>query len=301
MEIKSSYVLKIVSSFIPEKTMLKIVKHNNKIKKMLNISKYDYQKLFIENFIINHNFIDISKYKTSNLINYFKSTYNNFTEEDDSENLKKIISQLPQFQEFKKEKIILKNSENYRKISNYDELNILENLNIKELSNLKILNITFENDNLIEKEKEIYLKDIFPNLKKLKIITKRKDNYNLIRDYERSKGPIFNISLNLFSQIEDLTLIRTCIYIENLTDGLTFPSLKNLKIKYTDFNFPLEQFSLRMHLNFPNLKYFYSEENEDVRFKFFSKFIKGSVEYNKNIRECFFMNYYNMFLRIFNI
>jgi hypothetical protein len=36
-------------------------------------------------------------------------------------------------------------------------------LNIKELSNLKILNITFENDSLIEKEKEIYLKDIFPN------------------------------------------------------------------------------------------------------------------------------------------
>jgi hypothetical protein len=166
MEIKSSYVLKIVSSFIPEKTVLKIVKYNNKIKKMLNISKYDYQKLFIENFIINHNFIDISKYKISNLINYFKSTYNNFTEEDDSENLKKIISQLPQFQEFKKEKIILKNSdnsENYRKISKYDELKILENLNIKELSNLKILNITFENDSLIEKEKEIYLKDIFPN------------------------------------------------------------------------------------------------------------------------------------------
>ena len=41
MEIKSSYVLKIVSSFIPKKTWLKIVKHNNKIKKMLNISKYD--------------------------------------------------------------------------------------------------------------------------------------------------------------------------------------------------------------------------------------------------------------------
>jgi hypothetical protein len=166
MEIKSSYALKIVSSFLPEKTWLKIVKHNNKIKKMLNISKYDYQKLFIENFIINHNFIDISNYKISNLINYFKSTYNNFTEEDDSENLKKIISQLPQFQEFKKEKIILKNSdnsENYRKISKYDELKILENLNIKELSNLKILNITFENDSLIEKEKEIYLKDIFPN------------------------------------------------------------------------------------------------------------------------------------------
>ena len=59
-------------------------------------------------------------------------------------------------------------------------------MNIKELSNLKILNITFENDNLIEKEKEIYLIDIFQNLIKLKIITKRKDNYNLIRDYERS-------------------------------------------------------------------------------------------------------------------
>ena len=141
-------------------------------------------------------------------------------------------------------------------------------MNIKELSNLKILNITFENDNLIEKEKEIYLKDIFPNLKKLKIITKRKDNYNLIRVYERSKGPIFNIPLNLFSQIEDLTLIRTCIYIKNLTDGLTFPSLKNLKIKYTDFNFPLRIH--RIHLNFPNLKYFYSEENGDVSIKKFS-------------------------------
>ena len=102
-------------------------------------------------------------------------------------------------------------------------------MNIKELSNLKILNITFENDSLIEKEKEIYLKDIFPNLKKLIIITKRKHNYNLIRDYERSKGPFFNISLNLFAQIEDLTLIRTCIYIENLTDGLTFPFFKKFK------------------------------------------------------------------------
>ena len=59
-----------------------------------------------------------------------------------------------------------------RKFSNYNELKILKNPNLKELkelSNLKILNITFENDNIIEKEKEIYLKDIFPNLKKLKI------------------------------------------------------------------------------------------------------------------------------------
>jgi len=275
MEIKSQYVLKTISSFISKKTMLKIVKYNNKIKKMLNISKYDYQKIFIENFIKNHNFIDISIYKISSLINYFKSKYKNFTEEDDSENLKKIILQLPQFQEFKKEKTIIETSENYRKISNYDELKILENLNLKELSNLKILNITFENEkkNVIEKQKEINLKDIFPNLIKLKIIIKKKDSYSL-RDYERSKGPIFIISLNLFSQIEDLTLIKTCIKIENLTDGMIFPSLKNLKIKYTDIIG-----NLGTDMNFPNLKYFYSEENENVSYK------KNSLSYY-----CFFWN-----------
>ena len=140
----------------------------------------------------------------------------------------------------------------------------MENLNLKELNNLKILNITFENDKVFEKQKEIILKDIFPNLIELKIITRKKDNYNL-RDYERSKGPIFIISLNLFSQMEDLTLIRTSIKIENLTNGMTFPSLKNLKIKYTDIIG-----NLRTNLDFPNLKYFYSEENEDVSVKKFS-------------------------------
>ena len=69
MEIKSKYALKNVFSFISTRTFLEIIKYNNEIKKLLNISKYDYQKLFIENFIFNHNFIDISKYKISNLIN----------------------------------------------------------------------------------------------------------------------------------------------------------------------------------------------------------------------------------------
>ena len=101
-KIHSSHELENVFSFIPESRKIKIIKYNEKIMKKINISKYDYQKFFIENFIKNHDFVDISKYKISNLINYFKSTFKNFTKGEDTENLKKIILELPQSQEYKK-------------------------------------------------------------------------------------------------------------------------------------------------------------------------------------------------------
>jgi len=75
------------------------------------------------------------------------------------------------------------------------------------------------------KKKEIYIKDIFPNLIKLKIKIEKIAKYY-------TKEPIFNISYHFLKHIEDLTLIGSTIKTEHLNNkNLELPSLKYLKIK----------------------------------------------------------------------
>ena len=142
----------------------------------------------------------------------------------------------------------MKNSDNYKKCSDYDNINLLKTLNLTELNNLKILNIMIEHDKVFNDEEEIYIKDIFPNLIKLKIKVRA-----LVKYY--NKEPIFNISYHLLKQIEDLTLASATINIEHLNNNnIEFPSLKYLKIKNVIFITTLNE-----RIFFPNIQYFLIE------------------------------------------
>ena len=181
-KIRSTYLQENIFKYISEIKVLNIIKYNSKLKKLLKKSKYDYQKFFIQNNFM----VDLSKFKISNLIKFFKLNYNNFSGKDDKNALKKIISEIPWFNDYKNEKIIRKNDTNYKKCLNGTELTNLMKLNNHQiLSNLKILNIQLNYDNLV-------IKDIFPNLVKLKI-----------------KYGIISISYNLLKRIQILSLINS--------------------------------------------------------------------------------------------
>ena len=108
-KIKGHYLLEKIFLYIPEIKVLELIKYNKRLKQILKIDKYKYQKLFIEN-----NFkVDLSKFKLSNLIKYFKTNYNNFSGKGDENNLKKILSEIPWFNDYKKEKLVTKNEDNY--------------------------------------------------------------------------------------------------------------------------------------------------------------------------------------------
>ena len=125
--------------YIPEIKVLELIKYNKRLKQILKIDKYKYQKLFIENYFM----VDLSKFKISNLIKYFKTNYNNFSGKGDENNLKKILSEIPWFNDYKKEKLVTKNEDNYKKCLKKEELKkLMESNNTQLLSNLKILNIT---------------------------------------------------------------------------------------------------------------------------------------------------------------
>ena len=134
----------------------------------------------------------------------FKLNYNNFSGKDDKNALKKIISEIQWFNDYKNEKIIRKNDTNYKKCLNGTELTNLMKLNDHQiLSNLKILNIQLNYDNLV-------IKDIFPNLVKLKI-----------------KYGSISISYNLLKRIQILSLIDSEIETNKEEELLL---LKRLKI-----------------------------------------------------------------------
>lgn len=103
------------------------------------------------------------------------------------------------------------------------------------------------------KKKEIYIKDIFPNLIKLKIKIEKIAKYY-------SKEPIFNISYHFLKHIEDLTLIGSTIKIEHLNNkNLELPSLKYLKIKNVIFITNLDE-----RIFFPNIQNFLIEYYIDL-------------------------------------
>ena len=79
--------------------------------------------------------------------------------------------------------------------------------------------------------KEIVIKDIFPNLVKLKIL----DEYT--KKYIETQS-LINISVNLLKKLEILSLINLkvkFIDIEKNTKIIEFPALKSLKINYNNF------------------------------------------------------------------
>jgi hypothetical protein len=223
----------------------------------LKVNKYQYQKLFVENNFI----LDLSKYKILNLIKFLKTNYNNFDGKDDENNLKKIISEIPWFGDYKKEKIITKNENNYKKCLNKETLDNLELNDQKILSKLRILNIQ------IDKAGGIFVKDIFPHLVKLKI---------------KTGGKVIKISYNLLKRIQVLSLINSKINIEPRHKKIELLSLKSLKIiedkefKYKEkflcpnleylvysfineskkiFGFPIEEFLEKIPLIFSKLMY----------------------------------------------
>ena len=202
-KINNHYLLENIFSYVSEIKVLKLIKYNNKLKQLLKINIYNYQKLFIQN----HFMVDLSKFKISNLIKFFKSNYNNFSEKEDENALKKIISEISWCNDYKKEKIISKNDSNYKKCLNIIVLqSLMESNNSQLLSNLKILNIQLMNN-------EISIKDIFPNLVKLKI-----------------KGGDISISNCLLKRIQILSLINTRIKVEPTYIETELLLLKSLKI-----------------------------------------------------------------------
>ena len=200
-KIRSHYLFINIFSYIPEIKELELIKYNNKLKQLLKVNKYQYQKLFVENNFI----VDLSKYKILNLIKFLKTNYNNFEGKEDENNLKKIISEIPWFGDYKKEKIITKNENNYKKCLNKETLDNLELNNQKILSKLRILNIQ------IDKADGIFVKDIFPHLVKLKI---------------KTGGKVIKISYNLLKRIQVLSLINSKINIEPLHKKIELLSLK---------------------------------------------------------------------------
>ena len=206
-KIKGHYLLEKIFLYFPEIKILELIKYNNRLKQILKIDKYKYQKLFIEN-----NFkVDLSKFKLSNLIKYFKTNYNNFSGKVDENNLKQILSEIPWFNDYKKEKLVTKNEDNYKKCLKKEELKkLMESNNTQLLSNLKILNIQ-----ILDNYDEILIKDVFPNLVKLKI---------------QNKEGIINISYNLLNRIQILSLIKAKIEIDTKNKEIELLSLKSLKI-----------------------------------------------------------------------
>ena len=256
-KIRSHYLFINIFSYIPEIKELELIKYNNKLKQLLKVNKYQYQKLFVENNFI----VDLSKYKILNLIKFLKTNYNNFDGKDDENNLKKIISEIPWFGDYKKEKIITKNENNYKNCLNKETLDNLELNDQKILSKLRILNIQ------IDKAGGIFVKDIFPHLVKLKI---------------KTGGKVIKISYNLLKRIQVLSLINSKINIEPRHKKIELLSLKSLKIiedkefKYKEkflcpnleylvysfineskkiFNFPIEEFLEKIPLIFSKLMY----------------------------------------------
>ena len=210
--IKSHYLLKNIFSYIPEIRELELVKYNKKLKQLLNINKYIYQKLFIQNYFT----VDLSKFKITNLIKFFKSNFNNFDGKDDEKNLKKIISEIPWFNDYKKVKLITKNENNYKKCLNKKQFDKLELDNNQILSNLRILSIrTDGSGSFINDGSEIFIKDIFPHLFKLKIKTMQET---------------IIVSYNLPKRIQILSLFDSLIVIDTKYKEIELLSLKSLKI-----------------------------------------------------------------------
>ena len=247
MKIKSVFTLKNIISFISKERVLEIFKYNNRIKKSLKINLYDYQKLFIQNHFI----ANLSKYKSSNVIKFLNSYYNNFTEKNSEKNLIKIISEIPWLNEFQKEKLVQKNTKTYKKINSFEQAKTIKNMDLNSLNNLRILNIKLP-DQYDKNLKEIVIKDIFPNLVKLKIL----DEYT--KKYIETQS-LINISVNLLKKLEILSLINLkvkFIDIEKKTKIIEFPALKSLKINYNNFENNEE-------IICPNLQYIYCENEEN--------------------------------------
>ena len=234
-------MLENIFSYITETKELELLKYNNKLKKILKIDKYKYQKLFVQN----HFMVDLSKFKISNLIKFFKSNYNNFSGKEDENNLKKIISEIPQFNECKKEKLVIKNDDNYKKILKEEELKkFIDSNNNHLLSNLKILNIQIHYNNDV-----ILIKDVFPNLVKLKI----KDHPGII-----------HLSYNLLKRIQILSLINSIIEIDAKNKEIELLSLKSLKIK----GYKNQECLDEIKITCPNLEYLFL--SGCIIYKFFS-------------------------------
>ena len=71
-KIKSKYLKRLIFSYISEEKTIKIIQYNKKIKDLLEINIYNYQKLFIQkHFMLN--MVNLSKFKISNLIKFFNS------------------------------------------------------------------------------------------------------------------------------------------------------------------------------------------------------------------------------------
>ena len=251
-KIRSYYLLKNIFSYIPEIKELELIKYNNKLKKLLKVNKYQYQKLFVQNNFI----VDLSKFKILNLIKFFNTNYNNFDGKDDENNLKKIISEIPwSNNDYKKEKIITKNEENYKKCLNKETLDELNKNKI--LSKLRILNIQINNKIKI---RGIFIKDIFPHLVKLKI---------------KKGGEDIKISYSLLKRIQVLSLINSKINIEPQHKEIELLSLKHLKIVEGIDN---RKYNYKEKFLCPNLEYLVYSFIDDLNVQIFnypiSKFLK---------------------------
>ena len=110
----------------------------------------------------------------------------------------------------------------------------MESNNTQLLSNLKILNIQ-----ILDNYDEILIKDVFPNLVKLKI------------QNEEGIINIINISYNLLNRIQIQSLIKAKIEIDTKNKEIELLSLKSLKIVDNKY-----QESLRgIKIICPNLEY----------------------------------------------
>ena len=120
------------------------------------------------------------------------------------------------FNAYKKEKLITKNENNYKKCLNKEQFDKLELNNNQILSNLRILSIrTDGSGSFINDGSEIFIKDIFPHLFKLKIKTMQET---------------IIVSYNLLKRIQILSLIDSLLVIDTKYKEIELLSLKSLKI-----------------------------------------------------------------------
>jgi len=263
MRIKSLFNLKLIFSYLSKEKCLGIIKYNKELKNKLDISKYDYLKLFIEKkylnmiqekALFNHlnkiiNNLDYDKY--SNVIKQLEDDYYN----------DKYIFQFDIKNKNKNTFLIKKNMEiNPDHFININELiidykgeikipiSVLKNKNLKSLCLKRSIisfiidivnykeNITISMDNIknlelnniyIKKDEKIQLS--FPNLKYLAIESGHKYSFSF---YKNNFG--FKFAYIFFRKYVDENGFFKFNFQKDIFDDNTFPKqLEYFKIKST--------------------------------------------------------------------
>ena len=256
LKIKSE-LIKEIFTFLSKEQILLLISYNKKLQNLMNISLYNYQKIFINQNIIT----ELKYFDKVKLLNYIKSTFHNFDKKNDLENLTRICYELS-----KEEKPIKNNKINLNedKKLKFLNLNQYSNLSDNELNfnNITILEINGDNKdinfnilddkltNLIELNLNSFSNLLIPisllfNLKRLKLSIIDNINFCFSKKKE-NETQIFLSNLNYLK----INKVYSNNSIELLNIEFIFENLQKIKIieeikEFTQFHFLEKNFGLK--------------------------------------------------------